>query len=126
MIRTGLSRPPERSTCTTRGRSSIDHRNVRSAEQLTETAVQAADRQHASLPGQKPTALLVHMVAKELMALNQQVTKLDKLIEARFRDHRTFDVITGMPGLGVILGAEFLAATGGDMTVFGAPDHLAR
>ncbi|MFE1840413.1 transposase, partial [Streptomyces sviceus] len=37
----------------------------------------------------------------------------------------TFDVITSMPGLGVILGAEFLAATSGDMTVFGTADRLA-
>jgi transposase len=29
------------------------------------------------------------------------------------------------PGLGVILGAEFLAATGGDMSFFGTPDRLA-
>ncbi|WP_435857816.1 CorA family divalent cation transporter, partial [Streptomyces umbrinus] len=50
----------------------------------------------------------------EITGLNQQVAELDKAIEARFRDHHTFDVITSMPGLGVILGAEFLAATGGD------------
>ncbi len=30
-----------------------------------------------------------------------------------------------MPSLGIILGAEFLAATGGDMTAFGTPDRLA-
>ena len=59
------------------------------------------------------------------MALNQQVAELDKNIEARFREHDTFDVITSMPGLGVILGAEFLAATGGDMSVFGSADRLA-
>ncbi|GHH85400.1 hypothetical protein GCM10017771_18110 [Streptomyces capitiformicae] len=59
------------------------------------------------------------------MALNQQVAELDKVIEARFRDHHNFDVITSMPGLGIILGAEFLAATGGDMTAFGTPDRLA-
>ncbi|KFG01275.1 hypothetical protein IQ62_08740 [Streptomyces scabiei] len=51
--------------------------------------------------------------------------ELDKAIEARFRDHHTFEVITSMPGLGVILGAEFLAATGGDMTAFGTADRLA-
>ncbi|WP_420706696.1 transposase [Streptomyces sp. NRRL S-1824] len=59
------------------------------------------------------------------MALNLQVSELDKLIEARFRDHHHFDVITSMPGLGVILGVEFLAATGGDMTAFGTSDRLA-
>jgi hypothetical protein len=67
----------------------------------------------------------VHTLAKEVMAPNQQVADLDKLIEARFRDHPTFDVITSMPGLSVILGAEFLAATGSDMSIFGTPDRLA-
>ncbi len=59
------------------------------------------------------------------MALNQQVADLDKNIEARFRDHHAFDVITSMPGLGIIPGAEFLAATGGDMTILGSADRLA-
>lgn len=100
-------------------------RKVRRADQLAETAVQAADRQHTSLPGEKLTAQMVHTLAKEVMALNQQVAELDKLIEVRFRDHHTFEVITSLPGLGVILGAEFLAATGGDMSAFGTPDRLA-
>jgi hypothetical protein len=30
-----------------------------------------------------------------------------------------------MPGIGVLLGAEFLAATGGDMSMFASADHLA-
>lgn len=59
------------------------------------------------------------------MALNQQVAEIDKAIEARFRDHQDFAVITSMPGLGIVLGAEFLAATGGDMAAFGSPDRLA-
>jgi hypothetical protein len=103
----------------------LRNRKVRSADQLAETAVQAAERQHTSLPGEKLTAQLVHTLANEVMALNQQVAELDNLIEARFRNHHTFEVITSMPGLGVILGAEFLAATGGYMAIFGTPDRLA-
>ncbi|MFI0733747.1 IS110 family transposase [Streptomyces sp. NPDC021225] len=103
----------------------LRNRKVRSADQLAGAAVEAADRQHTSLPGEKLTAQLVHTLAREVMALNQQIAELDKLIESRFRDHHTFEVITSMPGLGVILGAEFLAATGGDMTAFGTPDRLA-
>lgn len=67
----------------------------------------------------------MHTLAKEVMGLNQQVAQFDRDIEARFRDHHAFDVITSMPGLGVILGAEFLAATGGDMAVVGTADRLA-
>ncbi|MFJ3176780.1 IS110 family transposase [Streptomyces roseus] len=103
----------------------LRNRKVLRADQLAETAVEAAERQHTGLPGEKLTAQMVHTLAKEVMLLNEQVAELDKLIEARFRDHHHFDVITSMPGLGIILGAEFLAATGGDMAVFGTPDRLA-
>ncbi|MFE6456579.1 IS110 family transposase [Streptomyces cinereoruber] len=103
----------------------LRNRKVLRADQLAQAAAEAAERQHTSLPGEKLTAQMVHTLAKEVLALSEQVTELDKLIEARFRDHRHFEVITSMPGLGIILGAEFLAATGGDMSAFGTPDRLA-
>ncbi|MEU9979612.1 IS110 family transposase [Streptomyces sp. NPDC051014] len=103
----------------------LRNRRVLRAERLAETAWQAAGRQHTSLPGEKLTAQMVHTLAGEVIALNQQVGEIDKAIEARFREHRDFEVITSMPGLGIILGAEFLAATGGDMTAFGTADRLA-
>lgn len=34
-------------------------------------------------------------------------------------------MITSLPGIGPLLGAEFLAATGGDMAFFATPDRLA-
>ncbi|WP_413754985.1 IS110 family transposase [Streptomyces sp. MMBL 11-3] len=103
----------------------LRNRKVWHADRLAETAWEAAGRQHTSLPGEKLTAQMVHTLAREVTALNQQVAELDKAIEARFREHRDFEVITSMPGLGVILGAEFLAATDGDMTAFGTADRLA-
>ncbi|MFI7368337.1 IS110 family transposase [Streptomyces sp. NPDC050149] len=102
----------------------LRNRKVLRADRLAETALDAARRQHTSLPGEKLTAQMVHTLAAEVMALNQQITELDKAIEARFREHHDFEVITSMPGLGVILGAEFLAATGGDMTAFGTADRF--
>jgi transposase len=103
----------------------LRNRHVVRPDRLAEIAIQAAERQHTSLTGERLAAKLVHTMAKEVMDLNQQIAELDKTIEARFRDHHAFEVITSMPGLGVILGAEFLAATGGDMTAFGTADRLA-
>ncbi|MFG2797691.1 IS110 family RNA-guided transposase [Streptomyces pseudovenezuelae] len=103
----------------------LRNRKVLRADQLAGAAVEAAERQHTSLPGENLTAQFVHTLAAEVMGLNQQVAEIDKTIEARFREHHDFEVITSMPGLGTILGAEFLAATGGDMSVFGTPDRLA-
>ncbi|MGW1361445.1 transposase, partial [Streptomyces chartreusis] len=39
--------------------------------------------------------------------------------------HPYAEVILSMPGLGPVLGAEFIAHTGGDMSVFGSADRLA-
>lgn len=103
----------------------LRNRRVLRADRLAETAWEAASRQHTSLPGEKLTAQMVHTLAAEVIALNQQVSEIDKEIEARFREHRDFEVLTSMPGLGMILGAEFLAATGGDMAAFGTADRLA-
>ncbi|MFE1318697.1 transposase, partial [Kitasatospora phosalacinea] len=44
---------------------------------------------------------------------------------ARFREHRLAEVIASMPGIGPLLGAEFLAATAGDLSRYGTPDRLA-
>ncbi|WP_406358553.1 IS110 family transposase [Streptomyces sp. NBC_00658] len=126
MLLTGYQTPASlRRTGRKRLETWLRNRRVLRADRLAETALEAAGRQHTSLPGEKLTAQLVHTLAAEVMALNQQVAELDKAIEARFREHRDFEVITSMPGLGVILGAEFLAATGGDMSLFGTPDRLA-
>ncbi|ELP44048.1 hypothetical protein D522_24411, partial [Mycobacterium avium subsp. paratuberculosis S5] len=64
-------------------------------------------------------------LAKEVMALDTEIGDTDAMIEERFRRHRHAEIILSMPGFGVILGAEFLAATGGDMAAFASADRLA-
>jgi transposase len=44
---------------------------------------------------------------------------------AKFREHPHAEVIRSLPGMGPKLGAEFIAATGGDMDAFGSADRLA-
>ncbi|MDT0443757.1 IS110 family RNA-guided transposase [Streptomyces johnsoniae] len=103
----------------------LHNRKVRSAEALAEAAMEAAERQHTAVPGEKITAQVIHTLAKEVMGLNEQIAEIDKLIAARFRDHDLAEVISSMPGIGPLLGAEFLAATAGDMSRFGSSDRLA-
>lgn len=64
-------------------------------------------------------------LAKEVIGLNEQIAEIDKLIMARFREHELAEVISSMPGIGTLLGAEFLAATADDMSRFGSSDCLA-
>lgn len=103
----------------------LRNRKVRAPGPIAAAAVDAARRQHTTLPGENLISQLISTLAREVMALNEQVSEIDKLIEGRFHQHELADVITSLPGIGVLLGAEFLAATGGDMTAFGTPDRLA-
>ena len=103
----------------------LRNRKVRGADQLAAKAVDAAENQHTAVPGEKITAQVVHSLAREVMALNEKIAETDKLIEGRFRQHRHAEVIASMPGIGPLLGAEFLAATGGDMDAFDSADRLA-
>jgi hypothetical protein len=67
----------------------------------------------------------VARLAEGVIALDEQLQEVDALIEERFRRHPSTTVITSLPGVGTLLGAEFLAATGGDMTAFESSDRLA-
>ncbi|WP_405597445.1 IS110 family transposase [Streptomyces sp. NBC_01410] len=103
----------------------LKNRKVKNAATLAETVVEAAHSQHTALPGEKLAATMVARIAKGVMALDEEIAELDALIEARFHEHAHAGVIRSLPGMGALLGAEFIAATGGDMEAFGTADRLA-
>jgi transposase len=100
-------------------------RKVRGAAALAATVVSAANAQTAMLPGEQVAARLVARLAQEVISLDVQLREIDALIEERFRRHPAAEVIISLPGIGIVLGAEFLAVTGADMTAFESPDRLA-
>ncbi|WP_086866586.1 IS110 family transposase [Streptomyces viridochromogenes] len=106
-------------------RTRVANRNVRNARSLAEAAVEAAERQYTAVPGEKSIAKLVHTLAEEVTALNNQIAEMDKLIEDRFREHELADIVLSVPGIGIVLGAEFLAAVGGGLDEFDSPNALA-
>ncbi|WP_419999002.1 IS110 family transposase [Streptomyces boninensis] len=103
----------------------LRNRKVRGAESLAKAAVEAAARQHTAVAGEKVIAKMVHTLAREVMALNEKIAEIDKLIEGRFREHELAEVILSMPGMGPKLGAEFLVAIGGSLDGFPTADRLA-
>jgi transposase len=103
----------------------LRERKVRNAGKIAAAAAAAAGRQHAVLPAEKLTAQVIAALAGEVVTFNEQVRELDKLVEDRFHRHELAPVIESMPGIGSLLGAEFLAATGGDMSFFGTASRLA-
>ena len=103
----------------------LRERGIRNAAVLGRRAVTAAHAQTVRLPGQDIAAELAADLAREVMALNERIGQVDERIAGRFRRHPAAAVITSLPGIGVLLGAEFLVATGGDMAAFNSADHLA-
>ena len=100
-------------------------RKARNADTVAATALDAANAQHSIVPGQQLAATVVARLAEEVMALDTEIGDTDAMIEERFRRHRHAEIILSLPGFGVTLGAEFLAATGGDMSAFASADRLA-
>lgn len=100
-------------------------RKARNADGIAAAAIEAANAQHTMVPGQQLAAAVVTRLAKEVMALDTEISDTDTMIEERFRRHRHAEIILSMPGFGVTLGAEFLAATGGDISAFGNAERLA-
>jgi transposase len=100
-------------------------RKAYNAAAVAATAIEAANAQHTTVPGQQIAAAMVARLAKEVMGLDTEIGDTETMIEDRFRRHRHAEIILSMPGFGIRLGAEFLAATGGDMTAFDSVDRLA-
>lgn len=98
---------------------------VRAAAVLAGAVVEAAGAQRTVLPGERMAAAMVVRLAKGVMALDDEIAELDALIEERVREHPHAEVIRSLPGMGALLGAEFLAAAGGDMHAIGSADRLA-
>jgi transposase len=92
---------------------------------MAATALAAAHEQTLRLPGEATTGLLVAGLARRLLDLDRQIKDTDKLITSQFREHPQAEVIESLPGLGPILGAEFLVATGGSLTGFATAGRLA-
>ncbi|WP_243719797.1 IS110 family transposase [Actinomadura sp. KC06] len=100
-------------------------RKLRNSARVARAAIEAAQAQRTTVTGEKTAAAVVERLAKEVIALDAELAETDAAIEPRFREHEHAAVITSLPGIGPILGAEFIAATGGDMTAFGSADRLA-
>jgi transposase len=100
-------------------------RKARNASTIATSAIAAAETQRTTVPGQQIAAAMVARLAKEVMTLDTEIGQTETMIEDRFRRHHHAEIILSMPGFGATLGAEFLAATGGDMACFDSADRLA-
>ena len=98
---------------------------ARAAAAIADAAVSAAERQHTTTRSQLVAAEIVATIASEIQTLHQTIDDVDRQIAERFRQHEHAEILISLPGFGPKLAAEFLAATGGDMSAFDGPDRLA-
>ncbi|MFE1234628.1 IS110 family transposase, partial [Streptomyces sp. NPDC058745] len=103
----------------------LKNRKVRGAQAMADAAVAAAQAQHTAVAGESTAAAVVNALARAVMALDDEIADIDAKIAVRFREHRHAEVVLSMPGMGLLLGAEFIACTGGDMDAFGTAGRLA-
>jgi len=102
----------------------LGKQGVRRPAQVAEKALAAADAQRASLPAQAVAGQIVADLARQILSVDERLARVDKQIHAAFAQHPQAKVITSMPGIGTILGAELVVAAG-DLSVYADAGRLA-
>ncbi|WP_326753825.1 IS110 family transposase [Streptomyces hirsutus] len=102
----------------------LANRSVRSADAVAATALEAAQAQQTTLPGEDVAAQIIADLATQILALDDRLKRIDRQIRDTFRRHPQAEIIESMPGIGPVLGAEFVVAAG-DLSAYADAGHLA-
>jgi transposase len=82
-------------------------------EALTRGVVDAAYAQRVAVPGEATAAWIIRELAGEALATRDRLARLDTEITEALDRHPDGALIRSLPGMGVVLTAEFLAEAGG-------------
>jgi transposase len=102
----------------------LKNRGVKGAEDIARKALTAAKVQSVALPAENVAATICAELAEETLALKESIDTLDGELGRRFFARPEARILTSLPGMGPILGAEFLVSVG-DLLAFESPDQLA-
>lgn len=102
----------------------LRRRGVKGFNSVAHKALTAAKSQIITLPAESIVARVVAELAVEVLALKDHIELMDKEIKQRFFDRPEAEILTSLPGMGPLLGAEFLV-TVGNLSAFDSADHLA-
>jgi len=102
----------------------LRNRGVQGADGIAGKALTAAKAQSVTLPAEGVAASIVAELAKEVLALKYRIDGIDEELEKRFFARPEAPILNSLPGMGPILGAEFLVAAG-DLSAFENADRLA-
>jgi transposase len=103
----------------------LKKRGCRGSATVASRALAAASAQQTVLRTETVGAQLVAQLAGQITVIDTEIARLDEQICERFGQHPDAPILLSMPGFGVVLGATFLANTGGDLGAFETVDRLA-
>jgi transposase len=99
-------------------------RGVKGSANVAHKALSAARSQNVTLPAQEVASRIVAELAAEVLSLKERIESIDEEIGQRFFVRPEARILVSLPGMGPILGAEFLVAVG-DICAFESADRLA-
>jgi transposase len=102
----------------------LRNRSVKGSDKVAYKALSAARSQSVSLPAQEVASRIVAELAAEVLALKERIESIDEEIGRRFFARPGARILISLPGMGPILGAEFLVCVG-DISAFESADRLA-
>jgi transposase len=102
----------------------LRNRGVKGSANVARKALSAAESQSVILPAQEVASRIVAELAEEVLAFKERIESIDEEIGQRFFARPEARILNSLPGMGAILGAEFLVCVG-DVSAFESADRLA-
>ena len=102
----------------------LRNRSVKGSDKVAYKALSAARSQSVSLPAQEVASRIVAQLTAEVLALKERIESIDEEIGRRFFARPGARILISLPGMGPILGAEFLVCVG-NISAFESADRLA-
>ena len=102
----------------------LKNRSVKGSNKVADKALAAAKAQSVTLPAQEVASRIVAELANDVLGFKERIESIDEEIGQRFFARPEARILTSLPGMGPILGAEFLVAVG-DIRAFESADRLA-
>jgi transposase len=99
-------------------------KGARNASALIKTAIETAQAQRLAVPGERMIATLVRELAAEALATMDRLANIERELQELVARHPDGALILSLPGMGAVLGAEFIAYAG-DIGRFHSSDALA-
>jgi transposase len=102
----------------------LRNRGVKGYDGLAQKALTAAEAQSVTLPAEDVAARIVAELASEVLDAKGRIETLDEELRERFFAREEAKIITSLPGMGTVLGSEFLVCVG-NLSAFESADKLA-